>query len=106
MTYRFEDYAIQTGKLRDRPGCWASIEEFGSLIADGQVEQPIKAAWLALLQAQNIAPATLAEQQLAATVLAQSDEYWWSEVEAAMRLTLCLSCHGLLAMDRQIAARI
>lgn len=59
-------------------------------------EQPIKAAWLALLQARNIAPATLAEQQLAATVLAQSDEYWWSEVEAAMRLTPCLSCHGPL----------
>jgi predicted RNase H-like HicB family nuclease len=35
MTYRFEDYAIKTGKLRDRPGYWASIEEFASLIADG-----------------------------------------------------------------------
>jgi len=29
-------------------------------------------------------------------VLAQSDEYWWSEVEADMRLTPCLSCHGPL----------
>lgn len=39
MTYRFEDYAIKTGKLRDRPGYWASIEEFASLIADGVTEE-------------------------------------------------------------------
>lgn len=39
MTYRFEDYEVQTGKLRDRPGYWASIEEFGSLIADDQTEE-------------------------------------------------------------------
>jgi len=39
MTYRLEDYDIQTGKLRDRPGYWASIEEFASLIADGQTEE-------------------------------------------------------------------
>src|SRR5437588_7588422 len=38
-TYRFEDYDVQTGKLRDRPGYWASIEEFASLIADGQTEE-------------------------------------------------------------------
>jgi predicted RNase H-like HicB family nuclease len=39
MTYRFEDYNVQTGKRRDRPGYWASIEEFASLIADGQTEE-------------------------------------------------------------------
>ena len=39
MTYRFEDYDIQTGKFRDRPVYWASIEEFGSLIAEGQTEE-------------------------------------------------------------------
>jgi predicted RNase H-like HicB family nuclease len=39
MTYHFEDYAIRTGKLRYRPGYWASIEEFGSLIADGLTEE-------------------------------------------------------------------
>ena len=39
MAYRFEDYSIQTGKLRDRLGYWASIEEFGSLIADGQTKE-------------------------------------------------------------------
>jgi predicted RNase H-like HicB family nuclease len=39
MTYRFEDYDIKTGELRDRPGYWASIEEFASLIADGQTEE-------------------------------------------------------------------
>jgi predicted RNase H-like HicB family nuclease len=39
MTYRFEDYAIHIGKLRDRPGYWASIEEFGSLVADGVTEE-------------------------------------------------------------------
>jgi hypothetical protein len=60
------------------------------------IEQPIKAAWLALLHTQNIAPATLSERQLAAHILAQSDEYWWSEVEAAMRLTPCPSCSGPL----------
>ncbi|TMC56882.1 MAG: hypothetical protein E6J21_14715, partial [Chloroflexota bacterium] len=38
-TYRFEDYDIKTGKLRYRPGYWASIEEFASLIADGQTEE-------------------------------------------------------------------
>lgn len=39
MAYRFEDYHVKTGKLRNRPGYWASIEEFGSLIADGQTEE-------------------------------------------------------------------
>jgi uncharacterized protein YbaR (Trm112 family) len=66
-------------------------------------EQPIKIAWQAILHAQDIAPGTPAEQQLAATVLANSDAYWWSEVEAAMRLTPCPSCNGPLAMDRQSA---
>ena len=39
LTYRFEDYDIKTGKLRHRPGYWASIEEFASLIAEGQTEE-------------------------------------------------------------------
>ena len=39
MTYRFEDYAIKTGKLRYRSGYWASIEEFASLVADGPTEE-------------------------------------------------------------------
>src|SRR5689334_13742415 len=60
------------------------------------VEWPIKAAWQALLHAQNIAPATPTEQELATTVLGQSDVYWWSEVEAAMRLAFCPACHGPL----------
>jgi len=60
------------------------------------VERPIKAAWQALLQAQNIVPATPAEQDLVATVLERGDEYWWSEVEAAMRLTPCPACRGPL----------
>lgn len=60
------------------------------------VERPIKAAWQALLQAQDIVPATPAEQELAATVLERSDEYWWSEVEAAIRLTPCPACDGPL----------
>ena len=60
------------------------------------VERPIKAAWQALLHAQNITPATPAEQKLATTVLDQSDEYWWSEIEAAMRLTSCPACSGPL----------
>ena len=59
-------------------------------------EQPIKSAWQTLLQAQHITPGTPTEQQLAATVLAHSDQYWWSEVEAAMRLTPCPSCNGPL----------
>jgi len=59
-------------------------------------EQPIKAAWQALLHTQDIDQGTPSEQKLAATVLAQSDKYWWSEVEAAMRLTLCPSCSGPL----------
>ena len=59
-------------------------------------EQPIKTAWQALLHTKGIAPNTTDEQQLAATVLAHSDEYWWSEVEAAMRLTPCPSCNGPL----------
>jgi hypothetical protein len=59
-------------------------------------EQPIRAAWQGLLHAQGIAPGTPSEQQLAATVLAQSDAYWWSEVEAAMRLTPCPACSGPL----------
>lgn len=59
-------------------------------------EQPIKTAWQALLQAQGIASGTPAERQLATTVLAQSDAYWWSEVEAAMLLTSCPSCNGTL----------
>src|SRR5690348_12729588 len=59
-------------------------------------EQPIKAAWQTLLQAQGIASGTSSEQQLASTVLAHHDAYWWSEVEAAMRLTSCPSCNGPL----------
>jgi len=39
MTYRFEDDEVQTGKLRDRPGSWASIAEFVPLIAGGQTEE-------------------------------------------------------------------
>src|SRR6266567_2551044 len=50
-------------------------------------EQQIKASWQALLRVQNIAPGTPPERELAATILADSDHYWWSEVEAAMRLT-------------------
>lgn len=38
-TYQFEDYTIKTGKLRYRPGYWAAIEEFSSLIAEGQTEE-------------------------------------------------------------------
>ncbi|HEU5230105.1 MAG TPA: hypothetical protein VFU49_19960 [Ktedonobacteraceae bacterium] len=60
------------------------------------VERPIKASWQTLLHAQNIAPATPAEQKLVMIVLDQSDEYWWSEVEAAMRLTSCPACRGSL----------
>lgn len=37
--YRFEDYDVKIGELRNRRGYWASIEEFGSLIADGQTEE-------------------------------------------------------------------
>ena len=53
-------------------------------------EQPIKACWQALLRAQNIAPNTSSERELAATILAESDHYWWSEVEAALR-SVCAS---------------
>jgi len=60
------------------------------------VERPIRDAWQALLQAQNIASTAPAGQELAATVLERSDEYWWSEVEAAMRLTPCPACGGPL----------
>lgn len=59
-------------------------------------EEPIKVAWQTLLHAQHIAPGTTAERELAANVLAHSDRYWWSEVEAAMRLTPCPSCGGPL----------
>jgi len=60
------------------------------------VEEPIGAAWLLLLHAQESALAPLSAQQLAAHVLAHSEIYWWSEVEAAMRLTACPLCHGPL----------
>src|SRR5579885_42744 len=60
------------------------------------VERPIKAAWQTLLLAQNVARAIPAEQKLPATVLERSDEYWWSEVEGAMRLTSCSACNGPL----------
>src|SRR5579859_5729436 len=43
-----------------------------------------------------IAPGTIAERELAAAILAHSDQYWWSEVEMAMRLTPCPACGGLL----------
>src|SRR5260221_13922604 len=39
-------------------------------------EQPIKPAWLALLQARNIAQATLPEHQLPAPGLAQRNRAW------------------------------
>jgi hypothetical protein len=59
-------------------------------------EKPIRTAWQELLQAQDIVPGTLAELELAATILEQSAEYWWGEVEAAMRLTRCSTCGGPL----------
>jgi hypothetical protein len=59
-------------------------------------EQPIKASWQALLRVQNIVPGTPPERELASTILADSDHYWWSEVEASMRLTPCPSCGGPL----------
>src|SRR5579859_7590128 len=60
------------------------------------VDQRIKASWQALLRAQNIAPGTIAERELVAAILAHSDQYWWSEVEMAMRLTPCPACGGSL----------
>jgi hypothetical protein len=60
------------------------------------VEQPIKTAWQALLHTHNIEPNTDQERELAATILADSDQYWWSEVEAAMRRTSCPTCGGPL----------
>lgn len=59
-------------------------------------EAPIRIAWQELLQARDIAPGTPAERELAATILEQPAEYWWSEVEAAMRLTACSTCGGPL----------
>jgi hypothetical protein len=59
-------------------------------------EQPIREAWQALLQTRQVAPGSQAEAALAATVLENSPEYWWSEVEAAMRLTHCAACGGPL----------
>jgi hypothetical protein len=59
-------------------------------------DKPIKMAWQELLQIHNIAPGTPAELELAATVLEQPAEYWWSEVEAAMWLTRCSICGGPL----------
>src|SRR5579875_232887 len=57
-------------------------------------ELPIKDSWQALLNARNIMPGTQQERELAVTILEHSDQYWWSEVEAAMRLTPCSSCRG------------
>lgn len=59
-------------------------------------EQLIDDAWQALLTAQSITPGTPLERELAAIVLEESDQYWWREVEAAMRLTSCPACHGPL----------
>jgi hypothetical protein len=59
-------------------------------------ETPVRTAWQGLLQARGIAPGTLEERKLAATILEQPAEYWWSEVEAAMRLTSCSTCGGPL----------
>lgn len=59
-------------------------------------EQPIRAAWRTLLQTRQVMPDSPAEAVLAATVLENSPEYWWSEVEAAMRLTPCTVCGGPL----------
>ncbi len=59
-------------------------------------EEPVRTAWQAILHAQNIAPGTTAERELAAAILAHSDRYWWSEVEGAMLLTPCSSCGGPL----------
>lgn len=59
-------------------------------------EKPIKLAWQELLQAQDILPGTPAELELATTVLEQPTEYWWSEVEAAIRLMHCPTCGGPL----------
>lgn len=63
-------------------------------------EQPIQAAWQTLLQAQQITPGTPEERELAATVLLHSPEYWWDEVEAAMRLTPCATCGGPLGYGK------
>ena len=59
-------------------------------------ERPIRTAWQELLQARDIAAGSPAELELAATILEQPTEYWWSEVEAAMRLTPCSTCGGPL----------
>jgi hypothetical protein len=59
-------------------------------------EQPIRTAWLALLQTRQVAPDSPAELELARVVLENSSAYWWSEVEAAMRLTPCAACGGPL----------
>lgn len=59
-------------------------------------EQPISSAWQALLQASQVVPGSPEEITLVATVLENSPEYWWSEVEAAMRLASCPACGGSL----------
>lgn len=59
-------------------------------------EEPIRLAWESCLLAHQIAPGRPAEQELASQILANAAEYWWSEVEAALRLTGCPTCGGPL----------
>lgn len=60
------------------------------------VERLIQAAWEALRDALDISAGSQQEQALAETVLAHSEQYWWSEVEAAMRMARCPACAGVL----------
>jgi len=39
MTYNFEEYEVKTGKFKNRDVYYATIEEFGLLVAEGQTEE-------------------------------------------------------------------
>lgn len=65
------------------------------------VEQIIQTVWQALLAEQKVVAGTAQEQELVASVLAHSEDYWWSEVEAAMQLSTCPACQGTLGYGQQ-----
>lgn len=60
------------------------------------VERMIQVVWADLLRTRGIPTGSQQECELAATVLEHSEQYWWSEVEAAMQLTRCPACGGPL----------
>ena len=72
---------------RNFPGCQECREP---------VEKIIRSAWEALLAGQRIAAGSEQEQEMVDRVLEHSEQYWWSEVEAAMRMTPCPACNGPL----------